>query len=110
VFDTGPPLFPFAGLATLIDLFPAVATSLARILAVTCPLLTKLVVRIEPLNSTVAPDKNPLPLTVSVKDPLPTATLDGDRLLMVGPDGPEPGPTVKERPFDVPAGVVTTAT
>jgi hypothetical protein len=38
----------------------------------------------EPLMFTVAPDTNPLPLTVMVNAPVPTFTVEGERLVIVG--------------------------
>jgi hypothetical protein len=44
----------------------AVAMSVARMLAVSCILLTNAVVRALPFQFTTAPETNPVPLTVSV--------------------------------------------
>lgn len=102
--------FPLPGFVTLIDLFPAVATSLLRTLAVNLPLLTNVVCRPLPLMYAVAPDWNPLPLIVRV-NAVPAATLEGDMLLMVGElPPPPPALTVKISPFESPPGVVTVTT
>ena len=69
-------------------------------LAVSCPALTNVVGRLDPLNCTVDPATNPLPFTVSGNAELPARTLAGDKLLMVGV-GLLP-PTVKVSPFESP--------
>lgn len=94
------------GFVTVTVAVPADAISVARIAAVNLLLLTKVVVRLAPLNCTVAPFTNPLPLTVRVNAAPPSFALDGDRDERVG------GALliVNEAAFDVPppgAGFVT---
>jgi hypothetical protein len=53
--------------------------------AVNCDMLTQVVVRVEPLQSTVAPFPKLLPLTVRVKAGDPALAVgDGDKLVIVG--------------------------
>jgi hypothetical protein len=69
-------------------------------------LLTKVVVRLEPLKLTVEVLKKPVPVIVRVCAPEPTRTELGEREVMAGTGFP----TVKVRAFDVPppgAGLVT---
>jgi hypothetical protein len=67
-----------AGFVTVTLAVPAAVISDARIAAVTCKLLTNVVVRLAPLNWTVAPFTKPVPFTVSVNDPEPAKTAEGD--------------------------------
>jgi len=63
---------PGAGLETAIGKFPAAAVSPASICAVSCVLLTRLVVRLNPLMVTIELLLKLVPVTVSVKTPVPT--------------------------------------
>jgi hypothetical protein len=83
-FDV-PPLG--AGFVTVTLAVPAVAISAARIAAVTCVLLTNVVVRLAPLNWTVAPLTKPVPFTVSVKAALPAVALAGESEVIVRFEG-----------------------
>jgi hypothetical protein len=73
-----------AGFVTVTAAVPGVATSVARMAAVTIVLLTNVVVRFTPLICTVAPFTKPVPLTVKGKAPSPTVALEGDRDVSVG--------------------------
>ena len=64
VFEVPP---PGAGLNTVTEPEPAAARSGAVIAAVSCVLLTKVVVRAVPFQFTMEPETNPVPFTVSVK-------------------------------------------
>src|SRR5215471_19289083 len=75
---------PGVGFVTFTESVPAVAMSLAGMLAVTCVALTKVVVRLLPLTWTVAPLAKLVPLTVNVNAAPPAVALLGERLLMVG--------------------------
>jgi hypothetical protein len=75
--ETTPP-----GLATTTGTVPDVAKSLARIWAVNCVALTKVVVLSSPLKRTTAPETNPEPFTVRVKAGPVAFAKDGDRLLI----------------------------
>jgi len=75
---------PGAGFAAVIETVPEEATSLAGIAAVSCVLLTKVVLRLEPFTCTRDPFTKFEPFTVSVKVPLPTTTVAGDRLVSDG--------------------------
>src|SRR5438876_10844809 len=63
---------------------PAVVRSLARIVAVTCVELTKVVVRFEPANCTTDVDTKFVPFTVSVNAVAPTILFVGEMLVVVG--------------------------
>jgi len=81
-FEAVPP-----GLVTLTVALPVAAIRLAGTEAVNCVPLTKVVVRAKPLHSTVAPERNPVPFTASVKEtPVAVAEL-GFRLVMAGTSG-----------------------
>jgi hypothetical protein len=92
---------------------PAVAMSGAVIAAVTCVALTKVVTRELPLNVTAAPDRKPVPLTVSVKPAPPTVTPAGESEVIVGTglftakgefaDVPPPGAGLVTVTLNVPA-------
>src|SRR5437870_1932470 len=69
-FETPP---PGEGLLTVTLAVPCVATSLAGIAAVSCVLLTNVVVRGAPFHCTLEPPTNPWPVTFSVNAPLPAA-------------------------------------
>src|SRR6266699_156094 len=79
-FDVPP---PGVGLNTVMLNVPAVVRSLARIVAVTCVELTKLVVRFEPANCTTDVDTKFVPFTVSV-NVAPTILFVGEMLVVVG--------------------------
>src|SRR5438874_7286086 len=73
-FDEPP---PGLGFITVIEPVFAVAMSDARMLAVNCELLTKVVVRALPFQFTEAPETNPVPFTVSVNPAPPGAAASG---------------------------------
>src|SRR5688500_9411200 len=82
--DTPP---PGDGLTTVIGKVPAVVRSVARIAAVNCVELTKVVALSAPSKRTTdpdAPDTKPLPFTVSVNAPLFCGRLVGEMVLIVG--------------------------
>src|ERR1700733_5196368 len=74
MFEMGCPGEP---LTTWIEAVPAVATSVARILAVSLVAETNVVTRDEPFHCTIAPLAKFAPLTISVKGALPGAILTG---------------------------------
>ena len=80
--DEVPP--PGAGVKTVMDSVAPAATSDAGIAAVSCVLLTKVVVRFEPLTCTTEPLMNLLPFTVSVNPALPAVALLGEMLARDG--------------------------
>jgi hypothetical protein len=97
---------PGVGFDTFTCTLPAVATSAAVMAAVTFVLLTNVVVRLLPPHSTTAPFTKLLPLTVSVKAPLPAITLVGDSDVAAGTGLP----MVNVMALEVPpsgAGVIT---
>jgi hypothetical protein len=63
-FEVPPPVL---GLDTVIEAVLAVAMFEAGTVAVNCELLTKVVLRGVPFQSTADPETNPVPFTVSVK-------------------------------------------
>lgn len=75
---------PSAGLVTVTEGVPAVATSLARIAAVSLFALTKVVTLATPLKLTVEPLMKPEPFTVSVNAPEPAVALAGCRVVITG--------------------------
>ena len=75
---------PGDGFKTVIGKVPPTATSANVICAVNSVLPPKLVVRLLPLNLTIAPSTKPVPVTVSVKAASPAVLLDGLILLTVG--------------------------
>ena len=75
---------PGVGLKMVISKVPPLATSAAVICAVASVLSTTLVVRLLPLNLTVAPLTKLVPVTVRVKAPLPAVVVVGLMLLSVG--------------------------
>src|SRR5437762_293802 len=95
---------PGAGVTTVTDAVAAVARSEAGMAAVSCVALTKVVVRAAPFQRTLAPMSYPVPVSVSVNPAPPTAALEGDSAVSVGPpaltgkvtaaDVPPPGPGV----------------
>lgn len=93
-----------AGFVTVKAADPAAAMSDARIAALTCVLLTKVVALFAPLNCKTAPFRKPAPFTVRVKAAEPAVTLDGESELIVG----DALLIVNEAAFEVPApGFVT---
>jgi hypothetical protein len=83
--ETGAP----EGLATAIEAVPAVATSAARMAAVSWVALTKVVVRAAPLKLTTAPLTKFEPLTVKVNAAEPAAVVDGASAVTIAADGLE---------------------
>ena len=79
---------PGAGLNTVTCAVPAAARSLAGTLAVSCVVLTNVVVRLLPFQSTVEADTKPLPVTVRVKAGPPCEALPGasDESTGTGPE------------------------
>jgi hypothetical protein len=77
---------PVTGAGLLIETLnvPALAMSVVVIGAVSCELLTNVVVFCVPLNVIVAPFRKPLPLTVSVNAAPPARVLAGERETPVG--------------------------
>ena len=79
---------------------PGLAMSVAKMAAVICVLLTKVVALGAPLKFTVAPFTKPTPLTVSVNATEPATALEGESKLIVE----IALSIVKEIAFDVPPG------
>ena len=75
---------PGTGLNTVMSNIPAVVKLLDEIVAVSCVLLMKDVVRFEPLKLTTDPDMKFVPITVMVKPESPTVLLVGEMLIKVG--------------------------
>src|SRR5450755_4323859 len=80
-FDVPP---PGAGLVTVTPGVPAVLMSLARMEAVNCVALTKVVARALPLKLTTDEFMKFVPITVSVKPPLPVNANAGCNVVTVG--------------------------
>jgi hypothetical protein len=80
-FDAPP---PGPGFVTITGTVPAVARSVAGIWAVTLMLLTKVVLRAELFQLTLAPGTKFEPFTVSVKPAEPTVLLEGESELSTG--------------------------
>ena len=78
----GPP--PGVVLDTVIPNVPAVVKSLAGMVAVSRVLLTKVVVRFDPLKLTTDADTKFVPFTVIVKLASPTILLAGEIFVVVG--------------------------
>lgn len=97
-FD-GPP--PGVGFETTTKGVPVLATSAARIAAVSCVALTNVVVLAVPLNKTDELEIKFVPVTVNVNAPDPAAAFAGEILLMVG-TGLLPATTLKFTRFDWP--------
>src|SRR5713101_4330184 len=72
------------GLVTVTLKLPAMAISEARIAAVSCVALTKVVVRAFPLKLTVEPLTKFVPFTVKVNAAAPAMALVGEMLVIVG--------------------------
>jgi hypothetical protein len=81
VFDVPP---PGAGFVTVTGNVPAVEISLARIAAVICVALTKVVARALPLKFTTDVDTNPVPFTVNVNAAPPVAAFGGESVVITG--------------------------
>ncbi len=81
VLDVPP---PGAGLKTVTLAVPAVATSLAGMVAVSTVLETNPVVRSLPFQRTTEPLTKFVPVMTRVKPPLPATVVDGLMLLIVG--------------------------
>ena len=104
---------------TVTEGVPVVATSAARIAAVNCVALTKVVVRAAPPKFTTELATKFVPFTVSVNAPEPAATVAGKSVVTVG-TGLFAAVTLKFTEFDAPppevdfvtmtAGVPTIAT
>jgi hypothetical protein len=71
---------PGDGLTTVTLIVPPVAMSVAAIAAVSCVLLTKVVVRLDPFHCTVELETKFVPLTVSVNAAPPALAIAGLRL------------------------------
>ena len=102
-FDVPP---PGVGFVTVTAGVPALATSPARIAAVSCVALTKVVVRALPPKFTTEVEVKFVPFTVRDSAPLPAATPVGESVVIVGTKLF----TVTVTVFDVPppgAGLVT---
>jgi hypothetical protein len=81
-FDPPP---PGDGLKTVMGKSPAADRSPTRMLAVSCPALTNVVVRLDPLKRTTdEPDTKLLPFTVSVNAASPTLFDVGEMLVVAG--------------------------
>ena len=63
---------------------PTGAISAAEMPAVSCVVLTNVVVRLAPFQRTVEPLTNPVPFTVSVKPDPPAFVEDGDNVVTRG--------------------------
>jgi hypothetical protein len=81
-FETAP-----SGFVTATWALPIAVMRLAETEAVSCVELTNVVVRGVPFHCTVAPERSPVPFTVSVKSPPPAAVEIGLRLVMPGTGG-----------------------
>ena len=92
---------PGAGEKTVIVCVPALATSLAKIKAVSCVADPYVVVRLLPSTCTTDPFTKPVPPTASVKAALPPTTLVGLILVSVGTTFGG-AVTVRVAPLDVP--------
>jgi hypothetical protein len=75
---------PGAGLTTVTDAVPAVATLAAGTVAVSCVEETNVVVRAEPFQSTVEVETKLVPFTVKVNEPLPAVVEVGLIEVIVG--------------------------
>jgi hypothetical protein len=98
---------PGEGFETVTLAVPAVAISADDIVASSCVVLTKVVVRADPFQLTAAPLTKLLPFTVRVKAPLPAVALEGDNEEITG-TGLDATvvivPPVPERLSEVPSG------
>jgi hypothetical protein len=101
VFEVTPPDF------TLTEAVPGLAISLAGTEAVNWVALTNAVLSGAVFHRTLAPDANPVPVTVRVNAPLPALVVAGFSNVMAGP-----ATTVKFNEFDVtpPADLTLTET
>jgi hypothetical protein len=75
---------PGVGLNTVTEALPAALISLAEIAAVSCVLLTNVVVRSAPFQRTFEEEMNEEPVTVSVKSGPPATALLGEREVKTG--------------------------
>jgi hypothetical protein len=75
---------PGVGFTTVTSTVPAVVTSAAEIMAVTCELLTTVVLLAEPFHCTVAPEAKFDPFTKRVKPDEAAVATAGAKLLMTG--------------------------
>ena len=80
-FDVPP---PGAGLNTVTCGLPAAAISAAVIAACNWVAFTKVVIRLDPFQFTIAPETNPVPVTISVNAEPPATTVDGASEVIVG--------------------------
>src|SRR2546428_113092 len=104
---------------TVTDAVPTAARSEAGMAAVSRAVLTKVVVRVAPFHCTVSPRRKLPPFTVSVRPAPPTAALEGERELTVGPalatgnacaaEVPPPGVGVTTVTLAVPAAAMSAA-
>jgi uncharacterized membrane protein YedE/YeeE len=104
---------PGVGFVTVTGNVPAVAISAAVIAAVTSVALTNVVVTAVPLNFTLAPLTNPVPVTAKVNAAPPAFALVGESVVIVGagllivnvkfPEVPPPGVGLLTATFAVPA-------
>jgi hypothetical protein len=92
---------PGAGFVTVTAGVPAVATSPAKIAAVTCVALTNVVTRAVPPKFTTDVFRKLVPFTVNVNAPEPAITFVGASVVMVG-TGFGAALTLKFTEFDVP--------
>ena len=92
---------PGAGFVTVIETVPAVAISAAVIAAVTCPPLTKVVVRGEPLKFTTDVEIRFVPFTIRENAAPPAVAEFGTNEVIVG-TGFAAAPILKLTEFDVP--------
>ena len=116
-FEVVPP--PGAGFVTVTLAFPAVAISVARMVAVNCVALTNVVALAFELKFTTEVGTKPAPFTVSVKEVPPAATVEGLKEAIVGAgllvvkvcalDVPPPGAGFFTVTFTVPAVVMSPA-
>jgi hypothetical protein len=95
---------PGVGVKTVIDNVPAEAMSDAGIVAVSCVLLTKVVVRFAPLTCTTEAETKLLPVTVNVNPGLPAVALAGE---ILANDGCGLLTTSDSVPVDEPSGLTT---
>jgi hypothetical protein len=110
---------PGARFVTVTEGVPAVATSIGRIVAVSCVEFTNVVTATSPLNVTRDPFTKFVPFTVNVNDAEPAAIVFGDNELIVGTglfiwnvradDVPPPGPGFVTVTDGAPAVVISVA-
>jgi hypothetical protein len=110
---------PGVGFRTVTEKFPVAETSLAKICACSCVLLTYVVVRLLPAQRTTDELLKFVPVALRVNAPLPTAAVlglielsVGDGLLTVNvfaPDVPPPGAGLNTVTWTVPAVAMSAA-